>query len=134
MCGHAFLKKQNGDKNETAVVVKKKLKVRIPSKFLKKRMAKGKTVVKKKLKVRVPSKLLKKAVKRKVKVDEALHQKKKKKPVVLKKKKPVVLKKKKIKVVVKDESPTKKSGGNSTLSAVKRLVGGVKRNVKVHPK
>ena len=126
MCGHAFLKKQNGDKNETAVVVKKKLKVRIPSKFLKKRMAKGKTVVKKKLKVRVPSKLLKKAVKRKVKVDEALHQKKKKKPVVLKKKK--------IKVVVKDESPTKKSGGNSTLSAVKRLVGGVKRNVKVHPK
>ena len=100
---------------------RKKLKVRVPSKFLKKRAVVKKVntntaVVKKKLKVRIPSKFLKKAVKRKIKVSSKVF---KKNRLALKNKK------------VENESP-KKDNNSTTLSAVKRFVR-VKRNIKVHP-
>ena len=107
-------------------MVKRKLKVRIPSKFLKKRAVVKKvndtnTMVKKKLKVRIPSKFLKKVVKKKVKVSSKVF-----------KKNLVKLRKKKKKVAKKSECPTSQKKSSSTLSAVKRLVR-LKRKAKVHP-
>ena len=105
-------------------MAKKKLKVRVPSKFLKnravvKKMNDTNTMVKKKLKVRIPSKFLKKVVKKKVKVSSKVF---KKNLVKLRKKK---------KVAKESECPTSQKKSSSTLSAVKRLVR-LKRKAKVH--
>ena len=101
-------------------LVKKKLKVRVPSKFFKpitERKVTA-TTTKKKLKVRVPSKFLKRAVKKKI---------------VAKKLKKLKALKQKVKI------KTKPKGGNSTtappssaLAKLRRFVR-AKQKAKVHP-
>ena len=118
--------------------VKKKYKVRVPSKFLEK----SGITAKKKLKVRVPSKFLK-PITKSTNADKPTMTKKKLKVRVPSKflkrvvKKQVVKSKKKIKLVKRRKvggatTATSPSRNSSALNKLKRFVRS-KRGVKVHP-